>query len=198
MQFLRQLAVNIQYDLFSLVVKHVFVYFPSSVKGTHRLEKNKLQQFQNVILKRRQLAFDVVPKQRLFSEGTNTIRINPAHTKGFDHRTATVEFVVRNQLIISGDHRAQEVAEGYVNGGHVIESANAHVEYSLRRSGSFSCNAINEIRMKVSLRKCAGATGSDANKIIDTPLIRFVKAIEHGSNKDRTAIVRFDHCVFQF
>ncbi len=105
------------------------------------------------------------PHEVLGRERSDITRIEPTAPKGLDERDAIVPVVVRHDVNVGGDERAQELAEGQIERRAVVQRTDAHREHVACRLGCFRAETLDEIGVHGAGREDAGSAGVEPEEV---------------------------------
>ena len=130
------------------------------------------------------------PAQAVLRQRPHVARIDAAAAERLDERDAVAVLVVRHQVDVGGDQRAQVLAEGEVDRRAVVERADAHVQDVAGRLRRLLREAVHQVRVKLALRQHAGAAGGEPQQVARAVLVDRQERVEHRGHQDRAARVR--------
>src|SRR6201993_4364786 len=117
--------------------------------------------------------------------------INAAVAKCLDERGAVAVFVVRHEIGIGGDERAQIFAEGDVDRRAIVERANADIEKLSRNFTRLTRQSTDEVCRYGARWEDAGPRGREPQKIFRPAPVNLQERIEDGGNQDGAAVMCF-------
>src|ERR1700730_12693418 len=121
--------------------------------------------------------------------------INAAVAKCLDERGAVAVFVVRHEIGIGGDERAQIFAEGDVDRRAIVERANADIEKLSRNFARLARQSTDEIGRYGASREDAAPRGREPQKIERAAPVNLQERVEDGGHQDGAAVMCFG-CAF--
>ena len=128
--------------------------------------------------------------RRVLGKPLDVIGHDSAFAEGVDEGDTIAAAVVAHEIAIRGDDRAQIVAEFEIDGGTVVERADAHVENMLRRFRRLAREPVREIDRDFAAGKDARPVGREPDQVGAPRLVDGEECREHGRDQNRAAGVR--------
>ena len=127
-----------------------------------------------------------LPGERCFT----SLRIDAAIAERLDERDAVAEPVVRHEIGVGRDQRAQILAEDDVDRRAIVERADAHVQDLAGDLARLARQPVDEIGRDRAVGQDAGAAGGEPQQIGGPALVDLQEGIEHRGDQHRAAVMR--------
>ena len=131
-------------------------------------------------------------QQALDRQGVDAAREDPACAERLDQRDPVAVLVLRRDVDVGGDERAQVAAERDVVGRRVVERANADVQQVLGNLGGFTGEAPDQVAADAALGQHTGPVGGDPQQVPGAERVNPLEGIEDRRDQHGAAIVRLD------
>src|SRR5215471_10137188 len=136
-----------------------------------------------------------LPQQASWRQMLDVPGINASIAKCLDERGAVAVLVVRDEIGIGGDERAQIFAESDVDRWAIVERANADAEKLSRNFARLARQSTDEICRYGAFWEHAGPRGREPHKIERAAPVNLQERVEDGRNQDGAAVMCFG-CVY--
>ena len=130
-----------------------------------------------------------VPHEVVHRERPQALRVDPPRPERLHDRDAIAQPVLRHDLEVRRDERAEIVAEREIDRRAVVERPHADRQQVAGGLRGLVGEPFDQVGMQRAFRQHAAAARGDADEIDGAPLVDPEKRIEHGGDEDRAALV---------